>query len=105
MPIILAQANPETLAMIFEAVGLGLLVLVGIIAIIVGILRGEVQKFIIAKMEEANEKYKDLPKPEKSIKKLQYVIDAVKEKYKIASLIMNVRKFIEKIVEIHNKEM
>lgn len=94
-----------TWAQILVLVGLGCGILAGIITIVVGIVRGEVQKFIIDKMEEANEKYKDLPKPEKSIKKLQYVIDAVKEKYKIAELIMNVRKFIEKIVEIHNKEM
>ena len=104
MPIVLTMSMPEW-AQILETVGLGLAVLIGIIAIVVGILRGEVQKFIVAKMEEAEAQYKDLPKPEKSIKKLEYVVNAVKEKYKIADLIMNVRKFIEKIVEINNKDM
>ena len=92
-------------AEILVLVGLGCGILAGVIAIVVGIVRGEVQKFIIVKMEEAEQQYKDLPKPDKSIKKLQYVINAVKEKYKIAELIMNVRKFIEKIVEINNKKM
>lgn len=103
--MILTDAMLPMWTEILILVGLGCGILAGVIAIVVGIIRGEVQKFIIAKMEEANEKYKDLPKPEKSIKKLQYVIDAVKEKYKIADLIMNVRKFIEKIVEINNKKM
>ena len=32
--------------------------------------------------------------------KLGYVINAVKEKYKIPELVLNVKKFIESIIEI-----
>ena len=91
--------------MIATLIVLGFAILSGIVAIVVAILRGDMKKFIVEKMEEANEKYKDLPKPEKSVKKLEYVVDAVKDKYKIFELILNVKKFIEYIVQINKKNM
>lgn len=84
---------------------LGALIIAGIGAIIIAIIRGELKKFIIEQMEKAGELFKDLPKPERSVKKFQYVLNAVKEKYKLVELFMNVKKFIELIVNINNKKM
>lgn len=84
---------------------LGAAIVAGIAVIIFAIVRGDMKNFIITKMEEAGEKYKDLPKPERSLKKLDYVIDAVKEKYKLGELFLNIKKFIEYVVSINNKEM
>lgn len=73
---------------------LGAVVLAGIVAIVIAIVRGDMKKFIIEKMEEAEKLELD------GIKKLEYVLEAVKEKYKIMELILNVRKFVEKIIDI-----
>lgn len=94
-----------TVETIITLIILGIAIIGGIASIIIAIVRGDMKKFIVEKMKEAGELYKDLPKPEKSIKKLQYVLEAVKEKYKIAELFMNVRKFIEYIVSINNEKM
>lgn len=71
-----------------------------LVCFLVALFRGEVKKFIVEKMNEAEEMYKDLPKPEKSQKKLAYVLAAVKDKYKIAELVLNIKKFIEYIVSV-----
>lgn len=96
--------NIET---IITLIVLGVLAIGGIVAFGIALIRGEVKKYICEQMKIAEEKFKDLPKPEKSIKKLQYVINAVKEKYKLVELFMNIRKFIEYIVtlskDINNK--
>lgn len=89
-----------TIETIVTLIVLGATALGGVIALIIAICRGEVKKFIVETMEKAEEIYKDLPKPEKSIKKMQYVIAKVKEKYKLASLFLNVKKFIEYIISI-----
>ena len=81
---------------------LGLIVIAGIVAIVVALIRGDMQKFIKEKMAEAEHLYKDMPKPDKSKAKLKYVMDAVNEKYKLSKLLMNIRKFIEKGVEFYN---
>lgn len=73
---------------------LGVVALGGIISIIVAIVRGDMKKFIVEKMEEAE-------KSEMSgAQKLQFVIQAVKEKYKIAEVVLNTKKFIEYIISI-----
>ena len=86
---------------IVELVVIGVLVLVGIGAIVIAIVRGKLKDFIKEQMAIAEEKFKDLKKPEKSIRKLTFVLEAVKEKYKLAELVLNTRKFIEKIVDIY----
>lgn len=91
-----------TIKDIFILVLLAVIVIGGIVAIIVAIARGDMQKFIKEKMAEAEVLYKNMPKPEKSKAKLKYVLDAVNEKYKISKLFMNIRTFIEKAVEFHN---
>lgn len=79
---------------IVTLVTLGVVALGGIISIIVAIVRGDMKKFIVEKMEEAE-------KSEMSgAQKLQFVIQAVKEKYKIAEVVLNTKKFIEYIISI-----
>lgn len=79
---------------IVTLVTLGVVALGGIISIIIAIVRGDMKKFIVEKMEEAE-------KSEMSgTQKLQFVIQAVKEKYKIAEVVLNTKKFIEYIISI-----
>lgn len=75
-------------------VALGLFIIAGILVIVVAIVRGDMKKFIQEKMAEAEQLDLD------GAKKLQYVLEAVKEKYKLAELFLNIKKFIEKIIEI-----
>lgn len=79
---------------IVELVVLCALAVGGIIAIIVAIVRGEMKKFIEEKMVEA-EKLELAGE-----KKLAYVLQSVKEKYKILELLMNCRKFIERLIKL-----
>ena len=73
---------------------LGVAVASGIITIVVAIIRGDMKKFIEGKMIEAE-------KLELSgEKKLEYVLQSVKEKYKVLELILNVKKFIEHIIAL-----
>lgn len=75
-------------------VALGCVIVAGIVAIVVAIVRGDMKKFIEAKMVEAEQLDLD------GAKKLQYVLEAVKEKYKLMELFLNVKKFIEKIIAL-----
>lgn len=79
---------------------LGGVILVGIAVIVYAIIRGKLQKYIVKTMEEAENLYKDLPKPAKSKAKFEYVIKCVSDKYKLVDLFLNVKKFVEKIIEI-----
>lgn len=81
---------------------LGSIILIGLATIIYSLIRGEIKKYVIECMKQADFIYKDLPKPEKSIKKLEYVVKYVSEKYGIVKLFLNIRKFVEKIIEIAN---
>ena len=74
---------------IISLVILGVICLIGIISIITAIVRGDMKKFIEEKMAEAEKLSMD------GKQKLEYVINAVKEKYKILELVLNVKKFIE----------
>lgn len=89
-------------ALLIETITLGSVVACGIIAIVYALIRGEIKKFVIEKMEEAEHIYRDFPKPDKSIKKLEFVIKAVNEKYGLVKLFLNIKKFVEKIIEIAN---
>ena len=79
---------------IISLIVLGVVILAGLITIIVAIVRGDMKKFIIEKMEEAEQLELD------GAKKLQYVLEAVKEKYKLMELFLNVKKFVEQIISI-----
>lgn len=87
-----------------EIIKLVLLVVVtvGLIGtIIIDICKGKMKDFIVAKMEEAEEKFKD--DSDKAKKKLEYVIDAVKEHYKLISIVLNIKRFIEKVISVTKK--
>ena len=79
---------------IISLIALGIVCLVGIISIIVAVIRGDMKKFIKEKMAEAEKLLMN------GQQKLEYVINAVKEKYKIPELVLNIKKFIENIIEI-----
>lgn len=61
---------------------------------IFAIVRGEMKKYIVQMMEEAEKS--GLSGKEK----LNYVIEKVKKKYKVLELILNVKKFVEYIISI-----
>ena len=83
--------NIETIIL---TVILGVVVLGGIVTIIVAIIRGDMKKFIEEKMIEAEQLELS------GEKKLAYVLEAVKEKYKIAELLLNAEKFIKHIIDL-----
>lgn len=73
---------------------LGATALAGIVTIVIALVRGDMKKFIIEQMEIAEQSGMS------GKEKLQFVIDAVKSKYKILDIILNVKEFIEKIISI-----
>lgn len=79
---------------IISLVVLGVVVLSGIITIIVAVIRGDMKLFIEKKMIEAEKLEMN------GEQKLKYVLQAVKEKYKVLELILNAKKFIEQIISI-----
>lgn len=92
----------DQIKLLIALIILGVVIIGAIALIVISIIRGDMKTYIQECMAEAEELYKDLPKPEKSKKKLQYVIDKVKEKYKLASLFLNIKKFVEMMVEFIN---
>lgn len=79
---------------IITLVVLGVVILAGIASIIVALVRGDLKKLIQEKMIEAEKTGMS------GKEKLQYVISAVKEKYKLAELFINISKFVEQIISI-----
>ena len=78
---------------IIELASLGVSIITITAGIIASVVRGKMRDFIIETMEEAE-------KTGMSGKaKLSYTIAKVKDKYKIAALLMNVSEFIEKIID------
>lgn len=73
---------------------LGIIALSSIIGLIVAFCRGEMKKFIEEKMTEAEKSGKS------GSEKLQYVVDAFGDKYKIGSIVLNCEKFVEEIIKL-----
>lgn len=73
---------------------LGIIALSSIIGLIVAFCRGEMKKFIEEKMTEAEKSGKS------GSEKLQYVVNAFGDKYKIGSIILNCEKFVEEIIKL-----
>ena len=94
--------NADQIKLLVALIILGVVIIAGVVTFIIALCKGEVKEYIQQCMAEAEDLYKDLPKPEKSKKKLQYVIEKVKEKYKFASLFVNIQKFVEKMIEFIN---
>ena len=65
-----------------------------IATIVVAIVKGDMKKFIEEKMVEAENL--DLSGKEK----LEHVINSVKEKYKVMTIILNVKNVVEHIIEL-----
>ena len=61
------------------------------------ITKGKLKEFVIQKMEEVETK--ELT----SVEKFDYVVNAVKEEYKILAILINIETFIEKIIDISKK--
>ena len=80
--------------LIITLVALGITIVSALATIIIALVRGGMKKFIVEKMEEAEKL--DMA----GCQKLQYVLQAVKEKYKVVELVLNVKKFIEEIIKI-----
>ena len=83
-----------SLEVIITIIALGIPCLGGIVAIVLAIVRGDMKKFIVEKMEEAEKSGMS------GKEKLNFVIEAVKEKYKVLELVLNVKKFVEYIISI-----
>ena len=83
---------------IAELIGLVAAILAILISLMVAAVRGEIKKLVEEKMAEAEE-HKDWTAQQK----LQYVLDAVKEKYKLATLVLDVGKLIEHIIDLSKK--
>lgn len=79
---------------IIELVGLGVTIIALVASIVVAIVKGSLRDFIGEKMKEAEASGKS------GKEKLEYVMKAVKEKYKLATLLLDVREFIEKIIDL-----
>lgn len=95
--------STEDIKLIISLIALAIAILGALATIVVAFARGKIKEFVKEKIAEAEEKYKDYPKPEKSELKLRYVLDAVKEKYAMADMVLNIKKFIELAVKFFNK--
>lgn len=82
---------------IVELVTLGVTALGLIVTLFASISRGKLKEFVIAKMEEA-EKIGGSGK-----EKLAYVLECVKKEYKLVALVMNVKEFVEKVIDASKK--
>lgn len=80
--------------LIITLIALGCIIVGGILTIVVALIRGELKKFVVEKMEEAEASGKS------GAEKLAYVLEEVKKKYKLADLFLNIKKFIEIIISI-----
>ena len=79
---------------IIELALLGIVVLAGLISVIVALVRGDMKKFVEEKMVEAESL--DLT----GSQKLEFVLKAVREKYKVLELVLNIKKFVEHIIDL-----
>ena len=79
---------------IIQLIVLIVITLALIATIVVAIVRGDMKKFIEEKMVEAE----NLGLSGKE--KLEHVINSVKEKYKVMTIILNIKNVIEHIIEL-----
>ena len=78
---------------------LGVLLRTTLIGLAVSLFNGSMKKFVVEKMAEA-----DTHKDWTAEQKRNFVIEAFKEKYKIAEFVLNCRKFIELVIK-YSKEI
>ena len=82
------------LEVILSLIVIGCFIVGSIVAIIIAIVRGDMKRFIEAKMIEAEQSGMS------GKEKLEYVIKAVKDKYKIMEIVLNVKAFVEHIIAL-----
>lgn len=80
----------EIIALCISTIGL-------ITTLFTAITKGKLKEFVIQKMEEVETK--ELT----SVEKFDYVVNAVKEEYKILAILINIETFIEKVIDISKK--
>lgn len=85
--------SAEILSIILTSLGL----LTTIIGWVLSCVRGNIKDFILKAIEEAEATGKS------GEEKLKYVVDKVAEKYKVFSFILDVKKFVDKIIEVTKK--
>ncbi len=73
---------------------LGILLLISLIGLLIALFNGNMKKFIVEKMAEA-----DTHEDWTGDQKRDFVINEFKSKYKIAEFLCNVKKFIELIID------
>lgn len=78
---------------------LGVLLLASLIGLLVALFNGSMKKFVVEKMAEA-----DTHTDWTAEQKRNFVIEAFKEKYKLAEFILNCKKFIELVIK-YSKEI
>ena len=78
---------------------LGVLLLASLIGLFAALFNGSMKKFVVEKMAEA-----DTHTDWTAEQKRNFVIEAFKEKYKIAEFILNCKKFIELVIK-YSKEI
>ena len=86
--------NVETIIL---TIVLGVVALGGLVTIVIAIIRGDMKKFADEKMVEAEQL--ELA----GEKKLAYVLQAIKEKYKVFEVLMNCEKFIKHVIDLTKK--
>ena len=79
---------------IITLVVLGVVVLAGVISIVIALVRGDIKKFVEEKMVEAEKLNLN------GEQKLKYVLQAVKEKYKVMEVLLNAKKLVEHIIKL-----
>ena len=82
---------------IILTVVLGVVALGGLLSIIIAIVRGDMKKFIEEQMVEAEQLELS------GEQKLAYVLQAVREKYKVMEVLLNCKKFIKHIIDLSKK--
>lgn len=82
---------------IIEIISLCITTIGLIVTLFTAITKGKLKEFIIQKMEEVETK--ELT----SVEKFDYVVNAVKEEYKILAILINIETFIEKVIDISKK--
>lgn len=87
-----------TVTEIIELISLIVTTLGLIVSIVTAIVKGNLKNFILEKMQEAEAKQELTGE-----QKLMFVIEEVKNKYKIITIIMNIKKFIEKVISVTKK--
>lgn len=82
--------NDNALATI---IALAIVVIILVVIVIIEIFNGTAKNFILTKMTEAEKMY---PKNVDNYqnKRMTYVVEAVKERYKIVAIFVNVKKFV-----------